>query len=42
MIGEDGHAALPKTKELRGVNLEAAASNCVWSSPDVKSASTTR
>jgi hypothetical protein len=42
MIGEDGHAALPKTKELRGVNLEAAASNCVWSSPDVKSASTTK
>jgi hypothetical protein len=39
MIGEDGHA-LSKTKELRGVNLEAAASNCVWSSPDVKSAST--
>jgi hypothetical protein len=42
-IGEDGHMALPpKTKELRGVNLEAAASNCVWSSPDVKSASTTK
>jgi hypothetical protein len=39
MIGEDGHA-LSKTKELRGVNLEAAASNCVWSSP--KSASTTK